>query len=416
MSFSNSNIINSLGNVFRRYFGASLYRNSAFFGISRVMNSSIGLIFWIIAAKYYPAASVGIAVALISSVGLITTFSRFGFDFSIIRFMPVKDKNAVFSTCLSITAIASIIISSAYLLLVDYISPAISFIRDYAFIFVLFAFFSSTLMTSANTFLSLKRGDYYLAQNVMDALRIPALIPLAVLGPMGIFLSAAIAIFASSLVAFYLIFRVIKLKFKFSREFLRDTSRLSSINYISDLFYDTPTLILPLMILNLLGSQEVAQYYIAMAIGNIILLIPVSVSVCFFVEGSHGTDMKKELFRALKFIYILLVPAVICIYFFGGFVLQSFGSVYAQSLDLLRIYSLSSFFVAIFLMSISILNVNLMVGRNVKLSIIRFVILLGLNYVFILNFGLIGVGYAWLVGHMLLSLGIAALAKVNGWI
>jgi O-antigen/teichoic acid export membrane protein len=416
MSFANSSLIDTLLSVFKRYLGASLYRNSVFFGLSRILTASIGLIFWEVAARYYPAASVGTAIALISSLALVTTLSRFGFDFSLIRFMPVNDRNAVFGTCLSMTALASIIFSSVYLLAVGYISPSISFIQDYALIFVLFALFSSILLTTGNTFLSFKKGEYYLAQNIMDGLRIPALIPLAVLGPMGIFLSSGISSLLSALVAFYLIFIVIKIRFEFSRQFLRETSRLSTINYISDLFYESPALILPLMILNLLSAEEVAQYYIAIAIGNIILLIPLSVSICFFVEGSHGTNMKKEIFRALLFIYALLLPAVIFIYFFGGLILQSFGSVYAQALDLLRIYALSSFFVVIFLMFIPILNVKLMVERNVKLSLFRFLVLLGLSYIFILNFGLIGVGYAWMIGHAVISLGIVALAKAKGWI
>jgi len=416
MSFANSNLIDHLLSIFKRYLGASLYRNSVFFGLSRVLTASIGLIFWEVAARYYPAASVGTAIALISSLGLVTTLSRFGFDFSLIRFMPVKDRNAVFGTCLSMTVLASIIISSVYLLAVEYISPSISFIQDFALIFILFALFNSILLTTGNTFLSFKRGEYYLAQNIMDGLRIPVLIPLAVLGPMGIFLSSGISSLLSALVAFYLIFVVIKMRFEFSREFLRETSRLSTINYISDLLYESPALLLPLMILNLLGAEEVAQYYIAIAIGNIILLIPLSVSICFFVEGSHGANMKKEIFRALLFIYALLLPAVIFIYFFGGFILESFGSVYAQALDLLRVYALSSFFVVIFLMFIPILNVKLMVERNVKLSLFRFFVILGLSYIFILNFGLIGVGYAWMIGHAVISLGIVALAKAKGWI
>lgn len=416
MSFANSNFIDPLLSIFKRYLKTSLYRNSVFFGLSRVLNASIGLIFWEVAARYYPAASVGTAIALISSLGLVTTLSRLGFDFSLIRFMPVKDRNAVFGTCLSMMAVASIVFSSVYLLTVEYISPPISFIRDFAFIFVLFALFNSILLTTGNTFLSFKKGEYYLAQNIIDALRVPALIPFAVLGPMGIFLSSGISGLFSVLVAFYLIFKVIKLKFEFSREFLRETSRLSTINYISDLLYESPALVLPLVILNLLGAEEVAKYYIAIAIGNIILLIPLSVSICFFVEGSHGTNMKKEIFRALLFIYALLLPAVIFIYFFGGFILQSFGSVYAQALDLLRIYTLSSFFVVIFLMLVPILNVKLMVERNVKLSLLRFIVLLGLSYIFILNFGLIGVGYAWMIGHAAICLGIAVLARAKGWI
>lgn len=409
-------LFNPLRSKFAEYFGTALYKNSLFIGTSRVLSASIGLIFWQVAARYYPADMVGTAIALITSLGIVVTFSRLGFDFSIIRFMPLKDRNAVFSTCITMTAMSSLIFSSFYLMSIQFISPSLSFIRSYAFIFILLAFLSSILLTTGNTFLSLKRGEYYLAQNALDAVRIPALIPLSVLGAMGIFLSSGVSIFLCSIVAGFFILRSVNLKFKFSRNFLRETSRLSTINYISDLLLEIPSLLLPLLILNLLGATDVAQYYIAIAIGNIILLVPVAISVSFFVEGSHGANLKKEFFRAIKFIYVLLLPAVIFIFFFGGFVLQSFGSVYAESLDLLRIYALSSFFIVIHLMFVPILNVKLMVGSNIELSLLRFVVLLGLSYIFIIKFGLIGVGYAWMISHAILCLGIIVLSKANGWI
>jgi O-antigen/teichoic acid export membrane protein len=90
--------------------------------------------------------------------------------------------------------------------------------------------------------------------------------------------------------------------------------------------------------------------------------------------------------------------------------------VYAESLDLLRIYALSSFFIVIHLMFVPILNVKLMVGRNIELSLLRFVVLLGLSYLFIIKFGLIGVGYAWMISHAILCLGIVVMSKAKGWI
>lgn len=409
-------LMGQMGNKFKAHFGTSLYKNSVFIGVSRILSAAIGLIFWEVATRYYSASNVGTAIALISSLGLVMTFSRLGFDFSIIRFMPIRDRNAVFSTCLSMTAVSSIIFSSLYLISVGYISPSIAFIRDYAVFFVVFAFLNSILLTTGNTFLSFKKGEYYLAQNVFDAVRIPTLIPLSSLGAIGIFLSSGVSILLCSTVAGIFILRNIKLKFEFSLDFLKETFRLSTVNYISDLLLEIPSLLLPLMILNLLGSQEVAQYYIAIAVGNIILLVPVSVSLSFFVEGSHGTNMRKEFFRAIALIYALLFPAVAFIYLFGGFVLQSFGSVYVQSLGLLRIYALSSFLIVIHLMFIPVLNVKLMVSRNIELSLLRFIVLLSLSYFFMLRFGIIGVGYAWMISYGILCLGIALMAKANGWI
>ena len=84
-----------------------LYRNSIFLVMSRILNASVGILFWVIAAKLYSVTEVGMATVLISSLGLVMLFSRFGFDLSIIRYIEIADKNKVFNTSLIITTVAS---------------------------------------------------------------------------------------------------------------------------------------------------------------------------------------------------------------------------------------------------------------------------------------------------------------------
>ena len=70
----------------KQYLADPLYKNSFFLVLSRVINVACGFFFWMIAARLYSVEDVGLATALISSLGLVILFSRFGFDFSLIRF------------------------------------------------------------------------------------------------------------------------------------------------------------------------------------------------------------------------------------------------------------------------------------------------------------------------------------------
>ena len=80
-----------------------LFRNSFFLIVNRIFNASCGMIFWMIAARLYSISDVGLATALISSLGLIILFSRLGLDSTVVRFFATYDRNKLFNTYLIIT-------------------------------------------------------------------------------------------------------------------------------------------------------------------------------------------------------------------------------------------------------------------------------------------------------------------------
>ena len=399
-----------------RYAREPLYKNSFFIGLSRVFNAACGFFFWLVAARYYSVADVGIATALISSLGLVMTFSRFGFDVSLIRFMPLNDKNKVFNTCLWITTLSAIVVSLIYLMVVGTLSPSISFIQSYAIIFVIFALMNSITLTTGNAFLSFRKGEYYFTQNLLLASRIPLLLLFAILGSLGIFFSVGFAYLIASVLAIFLILKFVRIRPEVSKNFAKKTFKFSSMNYLANVFNVVPSLVLPILVLNLLGAEEAAKYYIAFAIGNLILIIPDAISTSFFVEGSHGINLKRGATKALVGIYGLLVPAVLFIYFFGAFLLGLFGEDYVEALELLRILAFSSFFVVIYTLFIPVQNIRMRVESVVFINLIKFVLLLGLSYVFILRFGIVGVGWAWMITYGILGLGIVELVKREQWI
>ena len=98
------------------------------------------------------------------------------------------------------------------------------------------------------------------------------------------------------------------------------------------------------------------------------------------------------------------------------FLLGLLGKDYEGAYELLRLLVLSSFFVAVYLLFIPIQNVRMKVASIVKLNILRFVLLMGLSYVFILKFGIIGIGYAWMITYIVLSFVIVFITKRMGWI
>lgn len=395
----------------------SLYKNSFFLTLSRFLNAGVGFIFWIVAAKLYSIEDVGTATNLISSVGIIVSFSKFGFDFSLIRYININDKIKVFGTSFTITTISSFIIGLIYVIGIGYFSDS-NIIKNLNFmlIFLIFVVMESIVMITGVALTAIRKADYFFIQNFLLASRVPLLILLVFLGSFGIFASIGLAFLFAALSSILYINRSIGIDFNIDKKFLKESFHFSSGNYLSNVFFTVPVLVIPILVFNLLGDEEAAKYYITFAIGNLVLIIPTTLCTSLFVEGSHGEDLRKNTVRTMLAIFSILIPVVIFIYFYGEYFLGLIGKDYIDAIELLRILAFSSFFVAVSNIFITIHNVKMKVRNNVILGFILFLLLPILSYFFMLKFGIVGVGYAWIITYGIMNFVIVFLITKSGYI
>jgi O-antigen/teichoic acid export membrane protein len=400
-----SQILAKLPNIFKDH----LYRNSMFLVLSRLLNATAGFLFWVIAAKLYTITEVGTATALISSLGLIMLFSRFGFDLSLIRYVVNADKNKVFNTSLVITTIAAAIISLIYILGINFLQVSPSLNLSYGMLFILIAILNSIALITGNMFLALRKGQYFFIQTVLICLRVFLLFPLANLKSFGIFLALGTCYVLSFIFSLWVLHKEVKINFlEIDRPFIKESFKFSIGSFISNILMEAPILILPIMVLHLLGQAQTAIYYIAMTIGNLALIVPYALSVSLFVEGSHGQPLKQNIFRACTTAYLFLIPIIVIISLWGKNILALISQEYVEAYDLLFLVIIASSFAVIYMVFISVQNIKMRVERNIKFNLLRFVLLLGTSYYLIPKYNINGVGYAWLLTHVILTLLIAA--------
>lgn len=404
-------------NIFRRLPKDPLYKNSFFIMLTSASAAAFGFIFWMLAAKLYPKEDVGVATALISSLFLLILLSRFGLDQSIIRFFPEKDKGKVFGTSAIITTFFAILFGIIFILGVNVWSPELRIVKKYALLYLIFLIATSITSLAGTSFVASRKAEYYFFQNLLVGSRIVFLFPLVFFGALGIFSSMGISFMLALMFSTFLLLKLGLKPAGIDKKFLNDTFHFSAGNYIAGLLITAPNMILPIMVLNVLGAGETAHYYITFAIVSLLFIIPGAVSTSLFVEGSHGEALKKTTLKSIFAIFSLLIPAVIILYFFGEFVLKLIGKDYAAGgLHLLRIMALSSFFVAICRIYFSIKRVQKDIKGLILLSALIFALLLGLSYPFMLKFGIVGVGYAWMIGYGLNSLVVGVMVWKKGWI
>lgn len=401
------------------YIRDPLYISSFNYILSNIFNAGCGFFFWVMAARFYSVEDVGLSTALISSIGLITLFSKVGFEFSIIRYFPTCDKSKVINTSITITAIISLLIGIVYVILVDIISQPLSFIKQpiYSITFILIGSTEAVSLIAGRALIASRKSGCYLLQNLFLALRIMLLIFIAPLGALGILGSIGISFLAALIFALFVLEKkVTSIRPKIDKDFVLESLKFTSWNYLANILFAAPTLILPIMVLNTLGEAEAAKYYIAFAIGNLALIIPSALGVSVFVEGSHGKALKSSATRAGIANFIILLPGVLVLYLFGDHLLGLLKSEYMSAFDLLKILALSSFLVSIYYLFTPIQNVRMKVESIVMINSLRLIGLLGLSYILMPQYGIIGLGYAWFIIYTILTAVIIITIVREKWI
>lgn len=404
--------------VLKKYYADHLYRNSIAFVLNSFLSSFFGLLFWIIAARLMPTSEVGISTVVISAGVMITYLSKLGMDTGLMRFLPMsKDRNTVFNTVLMLTLFLSISLSLAYLAGLDLFSPAQRFLREswLPLIFLCYVSIVAIIGIQNAAIAALRRADLMLVQNSILGIRIPLLFFMATMGFTGIMLSFNIAYMVAFIAGIAILYKygiVFKPHMRLSS--IKESFRFSFGSYISDIWAILPGTVLPIIVINNLGRDQAAYYFIASSIASVMFTIPNAVSTSLLVEGSHDLPLKENTIKSIKLTLIIMLPMILAVILFGNNILSLFGSEYPRhSQELLILMVLSSLFTMVPSIYIAIKKVQkeiLMVNYVLFASSLSIIIA---GYVLVLNYGILGIGYAFLMTYILVSIAVACLVVLH---
>jgi len=400
----------------KNLYRVSLYRNAGYLMLNSVVLSITGFFFWILAARLYPTEAVGLSSAAISAMGLLAMLSTLGLDYGLIRFLPSsKDPPALINSCFTIGSLVSVALSAIFLLGLPFWSPSLLLIRDYPLFFLAFILFTvaTALQTfTQQTFIAHRRAGFTLIQGfIFGFLRfIPLFILLAYLNIFGIFISWGLATGIAVTIGISFI-SLVQEKFRpfpaLKKEVINELLHFSFQNYLANLLWALPGFILPLMVVNILGAEQNAYFFISWRTAGLLNVAGVAISFSLFAEGSYEEEkLRQNLRRSFKFILLLLVPFIFIILLVGDKILLAFGQVYSkEATNLLRLLALSSFPLSLNFIYFSKKRVE----KNIKPVILLVGLIaggtLGLSATLLPWLGILGVGVAWL-----LSQGVAGMA------
>lgn len=396
----------------------SLFKNASYLIFGSAISSFVGFVFIYVSTKLYTSESVGLSSAAIAAIGLISLISEFGLGISLIHFLPNQENNGnkLLNFCFTINIMISTTTSLVYLFGLDTWSPALVPIRQnisLTIVFLLFAIGSAMHPLLNNVFLSKRKSHYIVIISTINGfIKILAitLVSFFLNSTFGILLGAGIStIFIIILILCYYLPKVQpRYQFKPTLRY-KNTSVLfkySIGNYVGRFLLQMTPLLLPIIVLNVLGAESNASFYVAWSVYSVLLVIPSATYNSLFAESSSSNYVSyRNVISSTKFMLGLVIPAIMVVIIFADKLLLIFGKSYSvEATSLLRIlivsiipWGVNYLYVSISRSSGQMKGLLFISGLSAVLSII-------LCYVLVLNIGLIGVGIGYLSGQSICAL------------
>jgi O-antigen/teichoic acid export membrane protein/LysM repeat protein len=398
-----------------------LFRNGYALMLSAAATSSLGVVYWMLATRYYSAEVVGLNSAVISAMLLVAGVAQLSLASVITRFLPRAGHATgrlvcgAYALTLTVAALASLL----FVLGVRLWSPALAFLGAsplFTLWFVLATMAWCIFTLQDSVLAAMKQAGWVPIENTSFAVaKIMLLLFAWPVARYGIFASWTIPGAAVLLPISYLIFRRLLPRHAHASAaqaeplLPRRIAGYAASNYIGSMLSLAVNTLLPLLVLHQLGPKANAYFAQPWLIASSLQLIAGNMAVSLTVEAATDrARLASYARRALVHTARLLVPLVALTLIGAPALLQLFGRAYAaEGAGLLRLLALGALPNLVNMLYLSVARVRNRVGAIVIVQAALCALTLGLSYPLLHRYGIIGVGIAWLSSQTLVAAGIA---------
>lgn len=402
----------------------SLFRNATYLTASTVIMSMLGFLFWIFVAHLYSPTQIGVASALISVTTLVSNLSLLGLNSGIIRFLPnSKSKSHDINAASIIVGGVTLLAAAAYAFIGTHFTSHITLLTStphkLAFT-VLMVTVSLNSVTDA-VFIARRRGEYHTAGYATLGF-VKLILPLFLVpfGAIGIFGAYIIAVMASLILSYYLMWRGCDYHL-FARpnwNIIKQTRAYATHNYIGTVLAGLPSQLMPLFIIKSVGASSVAYFSMSWTMANLLYIVPSAAMQSLLAEASHDpTKRNAYILRSIRLLTLILIPTVAFSIIIAPYMLGIFGTQYRLHASVIfQLFALSTFFVALTNIGNTILNIERKTGGIVGTQVVSLIVTFG-SAIWLIRYGLLGIGVSMLLGSFASSTTYVILLlrlKING--
>ena len=301
--------------VGRRLKADHLVSNSLYLLMNTVAMASLGLVFWLLCAKLYTPSEIGAGTALISASGLIGLASLLGFNGTFVRYLPTSTRrDAHVNTGLLLTGAASVALAAIYVLAVPVFAPQLRFVHDslaMALSFIVLTAGTAMNQLTDAIFVAYRsaRFNLFIDGGLQGISKIVFAVALQGIGAYGVFAAAGAAAglaVIASVVALVRLFNY-RPRWQVDREVLSEVSTYTGGMYAASLLNLSPVMLVPIIVVDRLGTADAGYFYIAFMIANVVFAAAYSVTSSLFAETSYGERPKVELVRHAGRVLLALI-------------------------------------------------------------------------------------------------------------
>jgi O-antigen/teichoic acid export membrane protein len=398
-----------------------LVRNSFFLMTTTAMTALLGFVFWLVVARLYPVHEVGQATSLLSALALLSYFSLVGMSSSLVRRLPTSTQRSEHvSTAFLVVAGVSVLVALIFAVVAGVTTPELAFVTaSWANLgtFVALAVGAALNLLAASVFVALRSAKYNLLVNgvLMSLAKIVLPFLLIWAGAIGIFAASGLASCLAVLVSLWLIRNRLRIPLRLAISFpiIRDTIRFCIGTYLQGSLNLVPLLVIPILVLEQLGPEVAAAYFMAFQIATVVNSISFAVGESMFAEGAHEQEPLRALAkRSAAIMASVTVPAVLGVVVLAGPALRMFGEAYADAAETaLIVLAVSSFAVAFHAWSSFLLKITAQVTAMIVSEVV-FAVATTVLVVLAVGGGAAWVAAAWGGGNLLAGV-VAAIALVT---
>ncbi len=412
--------------------------------MSSVVASALGFLFWLLAARQYDSADLGVGAAVITAMILLADVSHLGLRTGLVRFVPTagRDTRALIARSYGLSMGTAGLGALVFVAGLGFWMPELAVLRSWGFglLFVTATMCWVVFQLEDSVLLSLRLAHWVPVENgVFGALKIVLLFPLAGLAgrsaQLGVYLAWSLPVFVVVAVVTFAVASALNrteaaaqaadgvarpaglrglLAMQLS---MRQVLSYSLVDWAATMSRSAVIGVLPMLVLATRGGSVAAYWSIAWTIAFSVYMLSANVGDALLAEASYDQDnVDRHTLHSGLLSMAISAPVVVVAIAAAPWVLQAFGREYADGgATTLRLLLLGSIPNVVTRTYVGRLRAE---GRMAAVLVYEAIISAGvlvLGWGLLYAMGIAGVALAWLLVLTLAAAYVLAVELVGWW-
>ena len=402
-----------------------MIRNSRALILSSTVTSAFGLVFWLVAARWFGARELGIGLAFVTAMTLIAGMSTLGLRNGLVRFLPETGDQSrrlivrSYALCATVGAALALVFAAGQRLW----APALVSLRTdpaHLTLFVVATAGWTVFVLQDSVLTGLHHATWIPAENALYAIaKLGLVMALPFAGEWGIMLAWSVpALVLLVPVNLLIVRRLLPALDTHSAGTIRTGSlvRFAAGDHTADLIRIAGSEVVVLVVLAKVGPELAASYFIAATIPASIGLITANVASAFVAEAAaQPANARALLRRGARQAVVLVVPVVVAATIAAPWILSVFGGNYrTEATSVFRLMLLSTIPQIVASLAVGFARSQRRVGLVVLIFAVNAIAPLVGAFVGLARWGLVAVGVATLVGQCIVVAAVATVLVRHG--